>query len=301
VAALATQFSHPAWIVARWLKRYGLEATKLLCDWNNRRPEISLRVNLSKTTTSGVLSDLQKVGVKADLSPVFQDYIKISKSSAPTQLPGFTEGHFIIQDESTAIPVLLLDPQKGERILDLCAAPGGKTCHLAHLMGDRDQIIALDRNFTRMRRLTANVERLHLKSITPLIADGTVQRVRSIDKVLLDAPCSGLGVLAKRVDLRWKRTQSDISKLKLFQERLLRNAAELVPTRGVIVYSTCTLEPEETDEVIEDFLREHSNFRVEDSSNDVIEKFKTSEGSYMSVPHTHKMDGVFAVKLVKVR
>jgi len=110
-----------------------------------------------------------------------------------------------------------------------------------------------------------------------------------------------LGVLAKRVDLRWKRTQSDISKLKLFQERLLRNAAVLVPVRGVIVYSTCTLEPEETDEVIEGFLREHSNFRVEDSSNNVIAKFKTSEGYYISIPHTHKMDGVFAVKLVKVR
>ncbi|MFQ5863926.1 MAG: 16S rRNA (cytosine(967)-C(5))-methyltransferase RsmB [bacterium] len=301
ISALAVQYSHPTWMVRRWLDRFGLEETKQLCQYNNRRPAISLRVNLQKTSSEALLKFFENLGMQAQVSEYFPDFIKIFRPQDLTQLAPFNEGLFSIQDESTAIACLLLAPKRAETVLDLCAAPGGKAGYLAHLMDDTGTVLALGRHPKRIQLVKQNIKRLRLKSIVPVIADGTNFSCRSVDKVLLDAPCSGLGVLAKRADLRWKRKLQDIYQIRKLQESLLENASKLVKKDGVLVYSTCTLEPEENEEVVEKFLDGHRDFRLNNDSVLLNELFIDSKGYWITLPHKCKMDGTFSARMVKVR
>ncbi|MFQ6113857.1 MAG: 16S rRNA (cytosine(967)-C(5))-methyltransferase RsmB [bacterium] len=302
VSALAVRYSHPRWMVQRWLNRFGLEEAKQLCQFNNRRPMISLRVNLQKTSVEALLKTFEKYGIRAELSEYFSDFIKISKPQDLTQLPPFNEGLFSVQDESTAIACLLLAPEKGETVLDLCAAPGGKAGYLAQLMEDTGIVLAVDSNPQRMNLVKQNTRRLRLRSVVPIIANGTVFSLgKPVDKVLLDAPCSGLGVLAKRADLRWKRQLQDIYELKKLQKSLIQNAGNLVRKGGVLVYSTCTIEPEENEEVVEDFLGEHKDFELDHDSNLLNKVFMNSRGYWTTLSHKCKMDGTFSARMVKVK
>lgn len=301
IEAIAVYFSHPRWIVQRWLNRYGLEETKQICEFNNRRPVITLRVNLRKATREALLKHFENFGIKAEPSKYFDDFIKINKSQDFTQLSLFSEGLFAIQDESTVIASLLLAPEKGDTILDLCAAPGGKAGHLAQLLEDTGKILAVDRNPRRLNLLSQNSKRLNIKSILPIVADGTNFYCKEINKILLDAPCSGLGVLAKRADLRWKRNLEDIFKIRKLQKSLLQNASKLLKQGGVLVYSTCTLEPEENEEVIEEFLDNHKDFQLDRTPKILNQVFATPKGYWMSWPNKHEMDGTFAARMIKIK
>ncbi|MFQ5822923.1 MAG: 16S rRNA (cytosine(967)-C(5))-methyltransferase RsmB [bacterium] len=301
ISALAVHYSHPAWMVQRWLKRFGLKETKQLCQYNNCRPAISLRVNLRKTSQEALLKIFENLGIQALPSKYFPDFIKIFKPQNLTQLAPFNEGLFTIQDESTAIPCLLLAPQKGEIILDLCAAPGGKAGYLTNLTKNTSKVLAVDINPKRMNLLMKNIKRLELTSILPIIANGTNFYCRNVDKILLDAPCSGLGVLAKRADLRWKRKLEDILNIKQLQKSLIQNASKLLKRGGVLVYSTCTLEPEENEEVVEEFLDNNKDFKLDNDSTLLNEEFMNSKGYWTSLPHKHEMDGVFCAKMVKLK
>ncbi len=299
VSAISINHSPPKWLIQRWLQRYGLEKTIQFCEHNNRRPEISLRTNLRKITGAALLKEFETSGLQAEPSKYFDDFIKVSKPRVLAELPSFQNGLFAIQDESTALATHLLAPEKGDIVLDLCAAPGGKTCHIGQLVGDEGKVVAVDIKADRLNLLKENLTRLGLKSIQPLVGNAAEIDLPKFDKILLDAPCSGLGVLSKRADLRWKRKPQDIINIRKIQKKLLENAARLLKRDGTLVYSTCTLEPEENEELIEEFLMEHSNFQVDPESDSVHQTFSTSGNYWASVPYEHKMDGVFAVKLVK--
>ena len=228
----------------------------------------------------------------------FDDFIKVSQPKDLTELPSFQNGLFAIQDESTALATQLLALEEGDTVLDMCAAPGGKTCHIGQLVGDAGKVIAVDIKTNRLNLLKENAARLGLKSIQALLGNSAEIDLPKVDKILLDAPCSGLGVLSKRADLRWKRKPEDIFTIRKIQKQLLENAAGLVKRDGTLVYSTCTLEPEENEKLIEAFLKKHSNFQVDRDSNSALRSFSTHEGYWTSVPYEHKMDGVFAVKLI---
>lgn len=299
VSAISVEHSHPKWLVQRWLDRYGLERTIRFCEHNNRRPEISLRTNLRKITRAALLKELETSGLQPEPSKYFDDFIKVSKPRNLAELPSFQNGLFAIQDESTALATHLLAPKKGDTVLDMCAAPGGKTCHIGQLVGDEGKVVAVDIKADRLNLLKENLTRLGLKSIQPLVGNAAEIDLPKVDKILLDAPCSGLGVLSKRADLRWKRKPQDIFNIRIIQKKILENAARLLKRDGALVYSTCTLEPEENEELIEEFLKEHSNFQVDPDSDSVDQTFSMSENYWASIPYEHKMDGVFAVKLVK--
>lgn len=301
VKALAIRYSHPEWMIERWLPRFGLEETERLCECNNRRPAISVRVNLARTSRECLLEEFAKAGIQASPSKFFGDFIILQKPDDIGLTELFQRGLFAIQDESTAIPCMLLSPKRGEVILDLCAAPGGKTCYLAHLAGDETTIIAADSNPSRLQLLQQNVKRLQLQSIFPVLADGRNLSLRSVDKILLDAPCSGLGVLSRRADLRWKRKPSDIKNVQKLQKALLENADRLLKPGGTLVYSTCTIELEENEEMIRDFLSAHQNYIVEADLPKIDETFLSKEGFFRSLPQQHEMDGSFAVKLIKTK
>ncbi len=297
ISAISVQYSHPKWLVQRWLARYGIEKTIQFCKHNNSRPEITLRTNLRKITPAALLKELKTTGLEAEPSKYFSDFIKISKPQDLTELPSFQNGLFAIQDESTALATQLLNPQKGDTVLDMCAAPGGKACHIAQLIGDEGKVIAVDISANRLNLVRENTARLGLKSIQTLVGNATEIDLPRVAKILLDAPCSGLGVLSKRADLRWKRKPQDIFNIRKIQKKLLQSATRLLKKGGTLVYSTCTLEPEENEELIEAFLKEHVEFDLD--SDCIDQTFSTPEGYWSSVPHKHKMDGVFAVKLFK--
>ncbi|MFQ5705889.1 MAG: 16S rRNA (cytosine(967)-C(5))-methyltransferase RsmB [bacterium] len=298
--ALAVRHSHPQWMVQRWLDRYGLEETEELCRFNNQRPCVCVRVNLAKTSPEHLLQYFQEREIEARPSIYFADFIKITRPGDLNNCSAFTNGQFTIQDESTAIGSLLLAPQKGETVLDLCAAPGGKAGHLAQLLGESGRVLAVDQNFNRLSLLQDNIVRLQTRLIRPIVADGRHFQCSPVNKILLDAPCSGLGVLAKRVDLRWRRKPNDIAKVSRLQRSLLQSASRLVKKGGVLVYNTCTLEPEENETVVEDFLDRNGNFRLEPLALSCLEPFANSQGYFRSLPQKHKMDGAFAARLLRI-
>jgi 16S rRNA (cytosine967-C5)-methyltransferase len=212
----------------------------------------------------------------------------------------FRTGYFTIQDESAALPALLIDPRPGEKVIDLCAAPGGKTTAMAELMKNQGEVIAVDKYEPKLAQIRGAAERLGLKNITPVLGDGLTFGHDQVDRVLIDAPCSGLGILTKKPDIKWKREARDIGVLARIQRDLLENGAGLVKPGGVLVYSTCTTEPEENEQVVRGFLEKHPEFRLEDAGDFVSKDLVTQEGYVATFPHRHGMDGSFAVRLRKM-
>ena len=211
----------------------------------------------------------------------------------------FRGGMFTVQDESAALPCLLLDPRPGDRVIDLCAAPGGKTTNLAEIMRNEGEVVAVDRHEAKLGLIRASCDRLGLTNVSLLAADSAALETAPADRVLLDAPCSGLGVLAKKPDIKWKRDVSDILKLTKIQAGLLENAARLVKPGGVLVYSTCTVEPDENEEMVAAFLARHGEFALESAAPFVSSDLVNAAGFVETFPHRHGMDGSFAARLVR--
>jgi 16S rRNA (cytosine967-C5)-methyltransferase len=295
---LSVFYSHPQWIVRRWVERFGGEEAKKLLIRNNERPELSLRINRLKTTPAQFLSMLEQLGIEGHQSPYLENFIKVKSLSRIGQMELFRGGYFTIQDESAALPCLLLDPQPGERVIDLCAAPGGKTTNLAEMMKNQGEIIAVDKYEGKLHLIKGSLDRLGLRNVTLMAADARETSIPHADRVLLDAPCTGLGVLSKKPDIRWKRDVSDIIHLSKMQQELIANAATLVKPGGVLVYSTCTLEPEENDEIVKGFLESNRDFTLDDPTP-FVKKDLVSDGYVRSYPHVHSMDGAFAARLIK--
>jgi 16S rRNA (cytosine967-C5)-methyltransferase len=285
--------------VARWIKRFGVQETIALCEENNKNPFLSLRVNRLKTSIQELQNRLANFNLSTFLSPYIDNFMLTQSLPDLNQFELFQQGMFSIQDASAGLACRLLSPEPHDTIVDLCAAPGGKTTFLAELTDDRARIVAIDLNQSRLKLIRQNLNRLGLKSVQLVRADGAQLACRKVDKVIVDAPCSGLGVLAKRADLRWKRTPQQLDELTELQLRLLRNAAKILKPGGVLVYCTCTIEPEENELMVERFLQENKEFHTESASRFVPEGVTNSTGYVYTFPHRHKMDGSFAARLIK--
>jgi len=297
---LGTYYSHPNWLVKRWLKRYGREFTERLMEENNQRPKLSLRFNSRLTDRESFIKKLQEAELKFRPSKYLEHFFVLLHLTNITDWNYFQQGYFSIQDESAGIPCLLLDPQPGETILDLCAAPGGKSTYIAELMKNRGKIIAVDKYESRINLMKKNVERLKITNIEFLAADSETLSIPPVDRVLLDAPCSGLGVLTKKPEIKWKKDSEDIKRLTNIQTRLINNAANLVKVGGVLVYSTCTIEPEENFDIIKKFLEEHPNFELVKSHPNIHPDLIDENGCISTFPNVHEMDGSFAAKLIRL-
>ncbi len=299
VQYLAVFYSHPHWMVKRWLDRYGRESTERLLMANNERPGMALRVNRLKITPDEFRARLDAQQIPYTRSDILPHFVRVKTLSGIAQMDLFRNGMFTIQDESAALPCQLLDPKPGHRIIDLCAAPGGKSTNIAEIMGNSGEIVALDKYEAKLNLIRASAERLGVKIIDLRSADASTFEDAQADRVLLDAPCSGLGTLAKKPDMKWKREIGDIRKLNLTQEALLENAARLVKPGGAIVYSTCTIEPEENAGIVTAFLERHPEFSLDRADRYLPGSVVSPEGYVMTLPHVHFMDGSFAARLVK--
>ncbi|MDY7021921.1 MAG: 16S rRNA (cytosine(967)-C(5))-methyltransferase [Cyanobacteriota bacterium] len=298
---LGDLYSFPDWILDYWLNQLGLEETQKLCQWFNQSPTIDLRVNSLKITREIVETELKSAGINVSQIPHLPQALRLSGSIGEIQkLPGYQQGWWTIQESSAQWVSYILDPQPGEIIIDACAAPGGKTTHIAELMQDTGTIIACDRAKSRLKKVQQNQERLQLQSIQTKLGDirEFSDHDQSSDRVLLDAPCSGLGTLHRRADARWRHTPENVKELSILQAELLEKTATWVKPGGYLVYATCTIHPLENDRIIESFLRQHSDWEI-DIPKIPLSGVVTSE-EYLKVwPHQQNMDGFFIVRLQK--
>jgi len=301
-AHLAVACSHPQWLVERWLQHYGWERTQALCAANNRPPGVTLRANTLRITPEVLAQRLQQEGVQhVTASRIVPEGLVVQGTDRVDTLPSYQEGLFQVQDEGAMLVAPLCQARPGQRWLDVCAAPGGKTTHLAQLMRDTGHILALDLQQGRLRLLRHNVRRLRLASVTALVADATsAPPVRELcDGILIDAPCSGFGVLRRHPDIKWRKTASDLGPLQATQLKLLHAQQACLAAHGVLVYSVCSNEPEETHEVVQHFLAEHPHMRLE-AIEHALPRLpvcaSASVGTFDLTPEQWGTDGVFVAR-----
>ncbi len=303
VERLGILHSFPDWIVQVWLEQLGIAETEKLCEWINQTPTIDLRVNSLRTNLEEVEAALQSAGILVRRIPHLPQALRLISTTGSIQnLPGFKEGWWSVQDSSAQLVSHLLDPQPGEVVIDACAAPGGKTTHIAELMKDEGKIWACDRTSSRLRKLQENTQRLNLHSIEICTGDSRnlPQFYHAGDRVLLDAPCSGLGTLHRHADARWRQTPESVQELAILQTELLAHISNFVKPNGVIVYATCTLHPAENEGVISAFLANNPDWRIEPPQRDSPNcGYSTPQGWLKVWPHHQDMDGFFMVRLRK--
>lgn len=293
-------YSHPQWLVKRWLSRYGREGAEKLMIANNERPYLTLRINQLKVNPSEFLRLMDSVNLKYSTGSYIPEYCRLHNLTNIAGWEYFAQGYFTIQDESAGLACRLLGAEPGMRVLDMCAAPGGKSAYLADLMGNSGEITALDYFESRLGLLQQNNERLGVTNVKTVATDALDYISEPFDRVLLDAPCTGFGTLSKKPDIKWKKELVDIHNVSKLQSQLLDKAASLVKEDGIIVYSTCTIEPDENFEIVRKFLAAHPEFRLEDAAPFVPAGVTDENGCVQTLPHIHKTDGAFAARLRKI-
>lgn len=301
VQYLSAFHSHPIWLVKRWLNQFGQAFSEELMKANNERPRLTLRVNGLNTNTDELKKLLNSVKLSHKKSKYLGEFIELDTLTNITDWEYFKKGYFNIQDESTGFSCKLLDVKPGQRVLDMCSAPGGKTAFLADLMQNDGEVIALERYESRVKILTSNLERLGVKIVTPVIIDNMLYTDEAgFDKILADVPCSGLGTLTKKPDIKWKRSLSDISRLNKTQFDILKKGASLLKVGGEIVYSTCSIDKDENFEIVKKFLSENENFELVNAGEIFEPVLLDANNCVQTFPHIHDCDGAFAAKIKRI-
>jgi len=309
VSALAVKKSFPKWLLKRWLDRFGLEETVLLCDAINTIPPITVRCNTLKTRCETLLMLLGKYVEKVEPTDFAPDGARFfnPKKSIP-EMKSFEDGLFQVQDEAAQLVTFLLNPKPGETVLDACAGLGGKTGHISQVMNNRGKLIAMDNNTKKLHRLQSEMARLGISMVTPLTHDlndpAAAKSINKFDRILLDAPCSGLGVLRRNPDAKWRISEQDLIRHAKRQAIFLDNLAHQVKPEGHLVYCVCSTEPEENESVIKGFLKKHKDFVIEKNLEGLPYKARsllTGDGYLKTFPHLHNMDGFFAVCMKRAK
>lgn len=265
VERLSVKYSHPKWMVERFIHIHGYEFTEDLLSANNEEPDLVLRVNTLLINREDLMTKLNMLGLEVEKSDIVEEGIIVENlgNQRIDEIEWFQKGYFTIQDESSMMVGHIAMPEAGQKVLDLCAAPGGKATHMAQLMGNKGQVIACDVSDKKINLIKANVKRLGLNNVQMVINDATVLNesfVDKFDKVLLDAPCSGLGIVRRKPDIKYHKTLEDIHTLNDMQQSMLLHAAKYVKKGGELIYSTCTIEPLENSEMMDWFSKHHDDF-----------------------------------------
>ncbi|MBU1170688.1 MAG: 16S rRNA (cytosine(967)-C(5))-methyltransferase RsmB [Proteobacteria bacterium] len=300
--------SFPTWLIQKWLNRFGEEETLQLCDHINSIPEITIRTNTLKTDKTALFESLDPHVKDLMFSEFATDGLSFTHpDQAIFLLPPFKDGWFQVQDEAAQLVSQILCPCPGERVLDACAGLGGKTGHLAQLMGNRGEIIALDHDGKKLARLNLDMKRLGISIVKTQIIDlekpFDSEKLGYFDRILVDAPCSGMGVIRRNPDSKWSLTKKNLNRYKKRQVRFLSALSEQLKPSGVMVYAVCSFEPEENEAVIDSFLHQHPDFMIIHDNDNLpsrIAVLKNSKGCFVSLPHIHHMDGFFMVRLKRM-
>lgn len=297
---ISVRWSHPEWLVKRWVSRYGAERAEALCRANQEVPPRVVRVNTLVTDRERLMNELSGAGCPVAPARYSPSGVEVAPGPALSPL----DPRYYIQDEASQLVSLLLSPEPGSKVLDACAAPGGKTTHLAQLMENRGSILALDRSEARLKSVEGAASRLGSAIIRTRLADASapLESVKegAFDYILLDAPCTGLGVVRRSPDIRYRRVEKDIASAAVIQTALIENLAGYLEKGGVLVYSTCSFEPEETDFIVEGFLGKNSGYLLEDASKtlpDVCAPLVDEKGFFRPDTQKYGMDGFFGARI----
>lgn len=302
---LAAAHSHPLWLTRAWIGQLGATEAEQLAKTMSEPPALTIRTNTLRTDRRQLMDILAAEGVQCEAGRFSPLAIRINLSGPVSRLKAFQDGLFLVQDESSQLAALFLAPKAGERLLDACAAPGGKSTELAQLMGDQGGIIAGDVIGRKLKLIEENAARLGISSIRTVLIDAA-KPLKSIgeeefDRILLDAPCSGLGVIRRNPEGKWWKTAADVDDLARGQRAMLENLTGYLKPGGSLLYATCSTTVAENEEVIRDFLSRHNDYAVENLREffpDLHELF-TADGFFRAWPHRHGMDGFFAARLKK--
>ncbi|HVF38641.1 MAG TPA: 16S rRNA (cytosine(967)-C(5))-methyltransferase RsmB [Gemmatimonadaceae bacterium] len=292
VDALAVKYSHPRWIVGRWLSRWGEEATSVLMMKNNSEAPIVIR-------PYGIVREqleamLENAGVGVEDAPLARDSIQVTGGISLTEMGAFRQGLFFVQDPGSTLVTQYASIASGSTVADLCAAPGGKALELTRTAG---KVIATDRSAQRLRRLLDNRARLEAGNLLVGVADARQPAIREVDAVLIDVPCTGTGTFRRHPDARWRLKVSDLAVMAALQASILRAASSVVRPGGLLIYSTCSLEPEENDAQVEEFLARNRDWTLEPPPQGVVPAETIDRGFLRVLPHVHGTDGAFAARL----
>jgi 16S rRNA (cytosine967-C5)-methyltransferase len=306
---IAVVHAFPHWLASRWIDRMGLAQTDQLCGAMNTIPPITLRCNRLKNNLAELVKALSDQAEAIEIVNNLPGAVNLIRPRLPIpEIKAFVDGRFSVQDGAAQLVSLLLSPQPGETVLDACAGLGGKATHLAQLMNNRGAIVAMDHVDAKLTRLEKEARRLGVSIIRTRRADLNrplaLESLPRFDRILLDAPCSGLGVLRRNPDAKWSSQEVDIARLAKRQARFLDHLAPLVKKNGVLVFAVCSMEPEENEGVIKTFLKNHANFAIT-SAQSIEEKtvlpFMEENGFFRTAPHIDHMDGFFAARLQRTR
>jgi 16S rRNA (cytosine967-C5)-methyltransferase len=321
--AFAVRYSVPGWLCRRWVERLGLASAEAACEGVSVAPPLTIRVNQLITTREALLATYSQMGVSAKPTSVSPFGILLQEGGPVPSLPGFHEGAFYVEDEAAQLIPLLLDPQPGDIVLDACAAPGGKSTHVAALMHNKGTVYAVDRKETRLDLVRSNCRRLGVQIVAPIVGDirqprewvpmiGTAESSSTkkagvgkpfLDRILVDAPCSGLGVLRRHPEAKWRKGEQALPRHQALQCQILEAVAPCLRPGGVLVYSTCSTEAEENEEVIDRFCRAHAEFERESIVPwlpPAAQGFVTEHGALSTMGNRFSMDGFYAARLRKV-
>jgi 16S rRNA (cytosine967-C5)-methyltransferase len=295
VDALALKYSHPRWIIARWLERWGEQDTERLLALNNVEAPIVLR-------PYGIVREqleamLEEAGVHVGEAPYVSQSIAISGGITLTEMGAFKKGLFFVQDPAATLVTDYAAVPTGATVADLCAAPGGKSLELSRSAG---VVVAGDKSVGRIQRLLANMRRLETTNIYPFVGDARHPAVRTVDATIIDVPCTGTGTFRRHPDARWRLKISDIAVMSALQKTILRAAARVVRPGGLLIYSTCSLEPEENDAQVDSFLAENLNWILEPPPEGSVSADLLDGGRLRVLPQYHGTDGAFAARLRRV-
>lgn len=298
VRYLSLKYFHPEWLVTLWLERWGFAECEKLLRINNETPPLCLRTNTLKISREELLKRLEIEGAKCEASNWTPEGIVCVEHPALANLPSLRDGLMQVQDESSMLVSHVLAPQPGEFIIDACGAPGGKSTHIAALMNNRGRLLSTDLYDHKLKLTEENAKRLGITMLETQALDATTLHLRyagQADRVLVDAPCSGLGVLRRKPDSRWRKNQAMLRDLPVLQLAILESAAECVKPDGILVYSTCTTEPEENEQVVEEFLRRHPGYSLEPVGSYLPGERK--DRMLQLWPHVDGVDGFFIARM----
>ena len=295
--------SMPVWIVETLLKENTLEKVEEICKNSNLKPELSIRVNNLKTSKEELKKKLEEKDIKVE-NGVLEDFLILKNAKNIENIEEFKNGFFTVQDEAAGLTAKILNPQINDTVLDACSSPGGKTTYLAEIMKDKGEVIAFDIHPHRVKLVEQVSKRLNLKSIKTDVKDSSIYDKKykeKFDKILLDVPCLGLGVLKRKPDIKWQRKKEDIKEISKIQKQILDACSKYLKKGGALVYSTCSILKEENEDVVNEFLEENENFemeKIELEENNYFKKF-CKNNKFLQVYQSEKSDGFFICKMIK--
>lgn len=305
IERIAIEKSHPQWLVKRWVDQFGLQETEAMCEENLQAPYVTARINTMKTTVDKAIRDLAGEGLEAVCGELSEDAIKVIEGQL-IETDVYKRGEVTIQDESSMLVARALDIEEGQAVLDACAAPGGKTTHIAERLNGLGYVQSLDLHEHKIKLIKNQAERLELTNVEASALDSRKVSEKfnenTFDRILVDAPCTGFGVLRRKPDIKWAKKPEDIERITVVQRGILDSQAALVKPGGKLVYSTCTIEEAENQDMVDSFLKDHPEFSIDTSMKDRLPEALIpyiEEGQLQLLPHYFGTDGFYIACLVK--